>query len=325
MPISKSTTTKYFGGVIFDTNAYRNITFDKTRQEAIDLGRELRVAERQHSISAYAQIFVMAELLSHLADPDDGAFENCRNAITCMWHHCKKVASDGTRGVRLLAAPETQMARSFYGVEIEDHLVKHGQFMRLVREVANRGSNANLDDIEPGLTDVAESVERVKTNFALDVASVVGRTDEGAKSWQFFKDNPEMRKLILDFTRSDDALKAIARMHVIKAQNMTEASDTADEINKKSEALVNTFPTSLEMYRGILEKLALNEYNMNRRDRKNSILDMHIAFFVGDEARIGGEPMALVTDDNGIIQAAADAGMEPYVMGLEAYRTAVSA
>ncbi len=54
--------------VIFDTNAYRNLTFGLTEQQTKDLFDKVRTAEASKNITSILSAVTLMELLTHLAD-----------------------------------------------------------------------------------------------------------------------------------------------------------------------------------------------------------------------------------------------------------------
>ena len=67
--------------VIFDTNAYRKLTYEKSIIEAKEIIEKLRFDEKKNNVKAFAYPFVMLELANHLSDEADKSFENCLSAI----------------------------------------------------------------------------------------------------------------------------------------------------------------------------------------------------------------------------------------------------
>ena len=76
-------------GIIFDTNLYRNLSYNKTIPGTITYFDRIISCEKNNSIISFANPFVILELLSHLSDENDPAFNNCHSAIIALFHHCK--------------------------------------------------------------------------------------------------------------------------------------------------------------------------------------------------------------------------------------------
>ena len=97
--------------VIFDTNAYRELTYDKTIDETILLIEAIRLKEVSKNMIAFASTIVWHELFSHLADPNDKAFDNCYRALIASYLH-SNIENIGKR--RIIADADSLLASSLF-------------------------------------------------------------------------------------------------------------------------------------------------------------------------------------------------------------------
>ncbi len=212
----------------------------------------------------------MAELLTHLSNSDDSGFENCRRAVTLLWHHCK---GENVELVRTLAEPELQMAKGFYEVEPDSYLKTYGGFMEICKEVAVSDEDSELGHIRERLEGVARGVERAERQSIQDILMyVVKGTDPNAQSWQIFANDSEKRDMLLDFLDTPEALGVISRSNIVKAMKVAGEEDSSQEVENKAEFLSEKFPVSLELYRQLIKKLVINEVDMTKSKHKKQYM-----------------------------------------------------
>jgi hypothetical protein len=73
--------------VIFDTNAYRELTFGLSLNDARNKSFQLRQLEVNSGHFALANPVVIWELVAHLADPTDPAYANCLSGMVALAEH----------------------------------------------------------------------------------------------------------------------------------------------------------------------------------------------------------------------------------------------
>jgi hypothetical protein len=78
------------GVVVFDTNAYRVLTYGLTLENARARAVQLRDLERPAGETALANPLVVWELLTHLAESSDPAYANCLNALVALGEHTRE-------------------------------------------------------------------------------------------------------------------------------------------------------------------------------------------------------------------------------------------
>ena len=83
------------GVVVFDTNAYRVLTYGLTLKNARARAVQLRDLERGAGEMALESPLVVWELLTHLADSSDPAYANCLNALVALGEHTREPQTGG--------------------------------------------------------------------------------------------------------------------------------------------------------------------------------------------------------------------------------------
>lgn len=77
--------------VVFDTNAYRNLTFNLNVEESKERFNEIKLKEEECNITSLLNSVTLMELMTHLADKADASYENCKMATIGAYQHvCEK-------------------------------------------------------------------------------------------------------------------------------------------------------------------------------------------------------------------------------------------
>ncbi|WP_263785309.1 hypothetical protein [Salinibacter grassmerensis] len=308
--------------LVFDSNVYRNLFRELDFEEARDLGTKLSKKQSEQGDTSYAQLYVVCELLSHLADTSDPAFGDCRHAILGLWNHCLQESKEM---MRFIPDPELQFAKEFYG-EIDDQYgALYNNVMYLCKEVNERGESDELTDIRGNLSEVSRAIEMSEANFVDDVLrQVVNHTDPNASNWQIFEDDEEAKSEILSFLNSEDSDVIIGISNALRFRDAAGVGEESpDEIRAKGKYLAENYKVPMKMYKEILKRIVETGCDLTKKNRANWLWDMQISFFLGPNNHVQGEHLVLVTDDGDILDAADEAGASNYVMELSHYRSSV--
>ena len=307
---------------VFDSNAYRNLFRELDFEEARDLGSKLSKKQSEQGDTSYAQLFVVCELLSHLADTGDPAFGDCRRAILGLWNHCLQESKEM---LRFIPDPELQFAKEFYGETDEQYEELYNNVMYLCKEINERGGSEDLTDIRYGLRQISEAVEMSENNFVDDVLrQVVNHTDPDASNWHMFEDDEEAKNEILSFLSSEDSDVVIGISNALRFMNAAGVSgESSDEISAKGKYLAENYKVPIKLYKEILKRIVETGCDLTKKSRANWLWDMQISFFLEPNNHVQGEPLVLVTDDGDILDAADEAGASDFVMELSHYRSSL--
>ena len=305
--------------IVFDSNAYRGLVEGLSLEDVKRLASTIRIAESGVGIDTYAHAFVACELLAHLADPADRAFDRCRKAISALWIHCLNPA---TSSLRFVPDPETQFSKEFFDYEDPRKGPLYAHIIGLCAFVHNADEADDLSSKRSELEGISLAVQQTEDNFLSDVwTHVIQANAPGATSWKIFETDRESRQSILTFLRSTAGLTAIAVSNVRKFALIAGETPSIEDILAKANWLREHYPTSLSLYRDIVTRIVTSGCDLSSKNRVNWIWDMQIGFFLSPHAAVGDKYFGLVTDDGDIIDAAEEAGASGFVSRLSEYRT----
>ena len=126
--------------IVFDTNAYRNLVFEKTNEEVDKTIHEIVRRQEELGIISIMSTTVARELICHLFD--NGVFDengDCTKAIRAIYEHCGNIET-----YNLVPLPETQLSRELFGI----NNTKAEEQQKAVAEIAfNVFKNPTIDNI----------------------------------------------------------------------------------------------------------------------------------------------------------------------------------
>lgn len=109
--------------IIFDANAYRNLTFGLSLNESRAKAKRLRAKEKSAGCAVLAHPIVIWELLSHLVDSTDPGYTHCLHAMVALGEH----SSSQLRGTA--ASISLRMHSQLYA----------GNYLRVYQWATNKG------------------------------------------------------------------------------------------------------------------------------------------------------------------------------------------
>jgi hypothetical protein len=143
--------------VLLDANVYRGIS--EPRFAAL-LEREQRRA-----VARYCDPFVLTELFTHLADPQDDQFASCRAAVRRVYRRCG-TGGGGTSGI--IRDSESRLAEGITGRALEKHDEHTLQLSILLHRVAVTPLDQPLAEEENlRLRAIAEHVSLTESEFVV--------------------------------------------------------------------------------------------------------------------------------------------------------------
>ena len=101
--------------IIFDTNGYRELTNGLRLGEIKANSLRLRECEHKAGIFALANPIVIWELIAHLANVNDPAYDHCLNALVALAEHTGN-PNNSNGGLCLFEDPESTVCRELFGV-----------------------------------------------------------------------------------------------------------------------------------------------------------------------------------------------------------------
>lgn len=296
--------------VTFDTNLYRKLNSEDFAT--------LAASERRLSIRPLASYYVATEFLAHLADREDPSFAFSLGGLRRLWEHTHTY--DGSAYVtNLLKTAEHQVAYVLFP-EFRRQIPNSESIGGFVGRVVHTAPAALPGSHQQELTGFRDFVQEKERGFVASLFDTVVRTlAPSAQSWHDVTAQTSLR---------DQVLKAIAQGHgrrhsaegfVRRLVELFNLQCTEELIAERIEATQHVFPLPLYVVDGLVKSIIERGLDMTKKDRANSLWDIHISFSIGTDATFDGAPLWLVTDDRAILDAA-KASATPTVKDLDEYR-----
>lgn len=313
--------TSPYLGVMFDTNAYRSYLHGLDRDAAARRIERLRRVEHLFGVIAFANPWVIMELVAHLVDPEDPAFEVCRTSLRAVWQHCWTL-KDGRPQLAMAADSESQMCYSLFGETPEGHARQNEILGTLARFAFEHPDNIVGTSASDVFRTTAADVARIEAQFVAHLRRhVLQRFKPGAMNWTDIRNDSAARDAALRMIKSAEWRLWVAKVHVYKAvlQLYGEPRHIEEEASRVAWVAEN-FRTPIEMYTEIVRRIVMSGLDVETRSRANWVWDMQIAFSVGNGNTLdGGKPILLVTSDRALIESAQAAGAAELVNSLDDY------
>jgi hypothetical protein len=307
---------------IFDTNAYRVLTFGKPLTEARTIARGLRHLEQSAGTIALANPFVIWELIGHLDDAGDPAYHHCLNALVALSEHTWR-RQDPPGGVCLVSDAESTVCGTLFEAL---PLVAYKNVQNLALLAAHMKQNAPNVTSSAAVNNLkvfASEMKKKEERWLEDMQLVLNGCDPKlAQAWVGGTSDKEVRKRLTAYFGSKEFMNAWATVGVMSHADLVGAKPTPSEIEKKVDVMRNVFPVPFHVISALLQKFPTSpEMNLNSRKRKreNFMWDAAICYSIGGFHQIGGAAMFLVTDDAAIRDAAAAAKCTDRVVSLADY------
>lgn len=304
--------------IIFDTNAYRNLTVNKSFAECKKIIDKIVAQEALNNNLSFLSPIVLIELAAHLSDVNDKAYLNCKNAYASCYLHCKEVDSDN---FRMIPDGESHLAKVLFNYEdtvVMNKLMAYGQ---LAYRIYNDFSEPNVDSFRKYFLEMNRYVELIETQFVADMHKyVVKELNPEATDWHPLKQDKVRRKKLLQEIKSDKPIDSFALAQVVKASDIAKVNLDEHDVFELTERVKSVFPAPLYLYKNIFNKIveAGADLTNPKKKRWNWIWDIQILFSISD-VTLASKNTLLVTSDNDVIVAANDAGLSNKIMPLKDY------
>ncbi|MDR2278171.1 MAG: hypothetical protein LBE23_09940, partial [Vagococcus sp.] len=186
--------------VIFDTNAYRYLVKGKSYKDIDGYLKKIKSKEKRNGISTFISPIVARELLAHLADKKDPSFDICLNATKAMYLHSSD--EDGSQ-YNMIASPELLIAKMYFGTSIPRKEQTYQALIQIAYHLAKKPSKYNFTKFQKNLNDNRFDVLQTENVFAQSIFDFMKSQDPISSGWDFFKEEPEKRRKLLQIVRSD--------------------------------------------------------------------------------------------------------------------------
>lgn len=301
--------------VVFDTNAYRNLAGPNPPAGARTVAA-LVAQEKQRGITSYANPYVVMELASHLSDPTEPAFAECRAGLIALYEHCRVDSGDE---IRLIADSESLIAHMLFGREPSGSADTTQALAKFTAMVASTPPGPLPPLMAQDSKTLADTLDAREAAFIADMKSVVNRLNPAASDWNPLGTDRASRDARLKDVRSPMMSWSIALGHVLKARTQLGMPIAAPTLKDETDAVLKTGSASIALYRDILDRLVTTGCDMTKKARQNWIWDMQIAFAIGQDIGDPPKPLVLVTGDGAILDAAKASGLGTFVCRLPEY------
>jgi hypothetical protein len=310
--------------VVFDTNAYLDLTRELDCSSVRDLACDLRSREAAKGYEGLASPNVMWELLAHLCDPSDPSRDASVRAVTLLAVHCR--VRGGYGGLNVAAPFEGEICRLLFNREIaglEDLVLGFGEVCDHVADLymataseSTAASACVTNSAETLATRLAHGENQFKDMFKSDVLTV----DPTGGGTRITKHAPYEVSDILKDIRSESMLPNLALKFVMGMAQTLGEQLTDEQARRYATQMAQLFPVPLEIFRELWEQVAMNEFDIDhpKKQRGNFHWDISIAAIAS--GTICGQPVLLVTSDQAMIRACGRAGYGDSVLETAAYR-----
>ncbi|MFZ0887419.1 MAG: hypothetical protein WA005_03125 [Candidatus Binataceae bacterium] len=311
---------------IFDTNAYRELTIGKSLAEATAIALRIRELELGATTRAAANPFVIWELIGHLDNPTDPAYQHCLNALVALSEHTWSL-HDPPGGLCLTADAESTVCDALF------------QAAPLVawRNVQNLSLlAAHVKQHAPSLTDpaavnnirvFAAAMRKKETEWLRDLRALLDGCDPKlAHAWIGGRSDKETRRKLRDYFGSQAFMDAWATIGVMRHAELVGMTLTQKELAKKGDVMRNVFAAPFRLTSVLLQKFpTARQINLTSRKKKwgNYMWDAAICYSIGRFHQIDGASVFLVTGDRAIRDAAVAANCAGSVVPLSDYLKAL--
>jgi hypothetical protein len=304
--------------VIFDTNAYRNLVTGKTFEEIDGLISDIKAREAVNDIQTLLSPIVVQELLAHLADKNDSAFEKCLKANKALYLH-----NGNPQTANVFPTFEVLLAQMYFHAVPQKRIDRYNALLQMSYHLAVNPNEANFTIFENNLLTIKASVEFGEQGFVDGMLAFVKQADPSAADWMPFRNDKAKRAKLLTGVRSNEASRQIAAGYVFLTELMLNESGhniqlSPDQINQISDSVVTTFPEPIALFKSVIENLANSEFPLDEASRANFVWDIALMFGVGKHNMIN-DKLYFVTADKAIIRTAIQQGSGTSVLSLDDY------
>lgn len=306
--------------VIFDTNAYREITRDKDFDSCVDTINQLRYKESKQQINAFISPVVLMELFAHLADKNDPHYDNCKNASAMAYLHSKMDNSDV---YRLLADPESLLVKLLFDSEISNNQDKSTYLGELAHKIFENPEESHIDNFRNSFRIICEYVKDAEQNFIMQTfLFIVLPNNPNATDWSGLKKDEEIRTNFLAKIQTDSFILEGAKAMVYKASILAGINPASiNDLENKAKAVLNVFPAPLYLNREIMKRVAMSGCDLSsiKKNRGNWLWDIQILHNCAKNSTFDNKEALLVTSDKDMINAAKEAGIKDKIIRLDEY------
>lgn len=304
--------------VIFDTNGYRNLIAQKTFEDIDDYIALIKTKEKENDIETMFSPIVAQELLSHLADKNDGAYDRCLRANKAMYLH-----NGDRQTVNIFPAFEVLLAGMYFNDLPDARIETYNAIAQISMHLAMNPSEDIFALFYDKLQSIKSFVDAGEAGFIDSIRDYIHFLDPTTNDWMPFRNDPVKRKEFLTSVRSDLSTLHIAMGYVHLTYSTLVASGhnviyTPDQLTEITIRLASEFPEPIALFKKVIENLVNSDFPLDQASRANFLWDISLMFNAGNHT-IGNDKLYFVTGDKAIISTAVQQGASTAVLTLDEY------
>jgi hypothetical protein len=304
--------------IIFDTNVYRDLTYGLNEAEAREKFAKIKTSEATHNITPVLSTVTAMELLAHLAEQSDPAFEACK--IAAIVAGCHILRSPGQ--VSIYPHPQMQLQQLIFNDYDETVMSK----FEIIGEIINFLNKGPADDFINEFNDQITEIKRVvgqhEQDFKITMLSVIRGIDPQTTSWIALQTDKTQRQRILKYLieQEREVLDLLAMGYVHKTVHARNRKLPLQEMAIAAIDVANYFHTALRLHLAIMKKMLIGGFDMDnrKRNRENTIWDIYQLFSVSDST-MNGQEMIFVTADSWLHEISSESCLQAKIMRKEEY------
>lgn len=290
--------------VIFDTNAYRDLSSRKQYSEVAELVDIIVAAEKSKGIRAFMCTTVALELMYHLSDPETwNSFRSCINAAPAMYLHCKE-----NNSFRVLPLPEVQIAKAYFGIDNVKSITTQEAIGQIFYDLSTGNPKDIVKKHTANIKKAHDFIERAEHSIAYEVDQYLTYSDPNYKhDWNPFVNDQSNRDKYLNMIRSESFINTSSMTMLLAVAYYLQSSGvncpvlTGENLIRALELYRNDYTVSLYFRRKFFEYAANGGFDITKNSRANYRWDEYILHNAGHS--VNGEPIMIVTTDGNMISA----------------------
>ena len=304
--------------VIFDTNVYRDLTYGLTEHEARERFEKIKKAEKERGIFAGLSVVTAMELLAHLADKSDPAYELCKIAITAAGFHVLRDKKE----VSYFLHPQLQLQNLIIGAYDENLMKKFEIIMEVVNFINIGPAEDYIIKFHEQIAEVKRLVALHEQDFKTTIFNILKGLDPTTTSWTAFANDRQKRKRTLKYLTDhhQEVLDLMAMGYVHKTLVARNKQWARQEIALAAIKVSDYFRTALMLHLAVFKKIIIGGFDMDNRklNRENTIWDIYHLFCITN-GQIGGKDVIFVTAENWLHEISIESGLADKILKVEDY------
>ncbi len=304
--------------VIFDTNVYRDLTYGLTEHEARDRFEKIKRAEIERGIFAGLSVVTAMELMAHLADKSDPAYELCKIAITAAGFHVLRDKKE----VSYFLHPQLQLQNLIIGDYDEVLMSKFEIIMEVVNFINIGPAEDYIVKFHEQIAEVKRLVGLHEQDFKNTIFNIVKGLDPSTTSWTALANDREKRKRTLKYLidHQQEVLDLMAIGYVHKTLTARGKQWSRQETALAAIKVADYFRTALMLHLAVFKKIVIGGFDMDNRklNRENTIWDIYHLFGITD-GQVGGKDVVFVTAENWLHEISLESGLAEKILKVEDY------